>query len=101
MQGEVKEIIKLLRIIRGYMTLEGSNVLMSSFDTSEEVINCIDEHIQKLSKSDTSSLNDLILLFLPTSDFQEIAIGNGWGAKYLNIAGRFDELIKLMKINLR
>jgi hypothetical protein len=99
MQTEIKEINKLLRIVREHLTIKDSNVLMSSFNTSEEVINCIDEHIQKLSNSDISSLNDLIVLFLPTSDLQEIAISNGWGAEYLNIAEKFDGLIKLIKSN--
>ena len=97
MEVEIKEIIKILRIVKKYVSIQGSDVLTSSFNTNKEVIDCIDDHIKKLSNSDTSEIDDLIVLFLPTSDFQEISISNGWSEEYLEIARAFDILIELIK----
>ncbi len=98
MEKEIKEIISLLKIIRRYVSIENSDVIMSTFSTNKDVINTIDNHIARLSESDISRVNELIVLFLPTSDFQEISISNGWSEEYLKIAKKFDNLIKLIKI---
>jgi hypothetical protein len=74
---------------------------MSSFNTSEEVIKTIDTHITRLSESDISKINELIVLFLPTSDFQEISISNGWGEQYLEVAKEFDSLVQLVKKKIK
>ena len=97
MEREIKEIISLLKIIRGYVSSENSDVIMSTFNTNKDVINIIDNHIAMLLESDISRINELIVLFLPTSDFQEISISNGWSEEYLKIANRFDNLITLIK----
>ena len=97
MEKEIREIIKLLKIIREYVSIKDSDVTMSTFNTNKEVIIVIDNHIKWLSKSDISIINDLIVLLLPTSDFQEISISNGWSEEYLKIANKFDSLIKLIK----
>ncbi len=101
MEKEIKEIISLLKIIRGYVNIENSNVIMSTFNTNKDVINTIDNHIARLSESDFSKINELIVLFLPTSDFQEISISNGWSKEYLRIAREFDNLIQLVKKRIK
>ena len=98
MEKEIKEIIALLEVIRRYVSIENSDVTMSTFNTNKDVINNIDNHIARLSESDISNINELIVLFLPTSDFQEISISNAWSDEYLKIANRFDKLIKLIKM---
>lgn len=97
METEITGIIRLLKIIKDHVSIKGTNVLMSSFNSGKEVVNFIDDHIDLLSKSDISKINDLIVLFLPTSDFQEISISNGWGDKYLEIAKEFDDLINSLQ----
>ena len=97
MESEIKSIIQILRVIKEHVSVKGTNVLHSSFNTNEEVIDCIDDHINKLSNYDTSALEELIVLFLPTSDFQEISISNGWGEEYLELAKEFDNIIQLIK----
>ena len=97
MEAEIKEIIRLLKIIKKYVSIKDSDVTMSTFNTSEEVIKTVDTHITRLSESNISKINELIVLFLPTSDFQEISISNGWGEEYIEIAKKFDSLVQLVK----
>ena len=97
MEAEINGIIRILRRIKEYVSFKGTNVLMSSFNTNKEVIDCIDNHINKLSNYDTSAIEELIVLFLPTSDFQEISISNGWSEEYLELSKEFDSLIRLIK----
>ena len=97
MEKEITHIIGLLKTIRDYVSIDGSNVDMSSFNTSKEIVDVINNHIERLSNSDYTKINELILLFLPTSDFQEISISNGWSEAYLKMATEFDSLNKLIK----
>ncbi|MFX0077353.1 MAG: hypothetical protein ACFE96_18070 [Candidatus Hermodarchaeota archaeon] len=100
MEKAITGIIRILKNIKSYINTKSSNLLMFSFDTSKEVINLIDDHIKRLSRRDISKINDLIVLFLPTSDFQEIAISNGWSEEYLEMAKEFDNLINSLKKEL-
>ena len=97
MDKEIKEIIDLIKRIKDHVSIENCDVTQSFFNSKEEIIDEIDDHIERLSNSDLSKINDLILLFLPTSDFQEISISNGWSEEYLQISAKFDELITLIK----
>ncbi len=101
LENEIKDIIRLLKIIRGYVGIKDCDVTMSTFNTSKDVINAIDNHITRLSESDISKINELKILFLPTSDFQEISISNGWGEEYLEIAEEFDSLVQLVKKRIK
>jgi hypothetical protein len=52
---------------------------------------------------DFSKIEDLIILFAPTSDLQEISIDSGWATLFLEISEKFDltikELIKIFDLN--
>ncbi|MFW9875455.1 MAG: hypothetical protein ACFFG0_20300 [Candidatus Thorarchaeota archaeon] len=45
-------------------------------------------------KEDLSKIKDLIILFAPTSDLQEISLDSGWSELFLIISERFDSVIK-------
>jgi hypothetical protein len=47
-----------------------------------------------LKKQDFSTIGELIILFAPTSDLQEISLDSGWSQIYLAISKRFDGAIK-------
>ena len=66
----------------------------SQFDSKEELIQEIENHIQKLKNEDFSKVEDLITLFAPTGEFQEISIDSGWSKLYLILSERFDNAIK-------
>ncbi len=68
-------------------------MIHSGFDSPEDLIEELDNHIKNLTKEDFSKIDDLIILFAPTSDLQEIAIDNGWGDLYIELSEKFDSTI--------
>ena len=89
-------LIELLKTVKNLILEPRTNISWSIFDSKDELIIEIDVHIQKLKLRDFSKVKDLILLFAPTSDFQEISLSSGWGNQYLNISKRFDIAIEAL-----
>jgi len=87
-------IIEILETVKELILEPKTDISWSIFDSKDDVILEIDSHIQKLKLRDFSKIKDLILLFAPTSDFQEISLSSGWSSDYLNISETFDVAIK-------
>ena len=87
-------IIEILETVKKLILEPKTDISWSTFNSKDELIIEIDAHIQKLKLRDFSKVTDLIILFAPTSDFQEISLSSGWGNRYLNISERFDIAIK-------
>lgn len=68
--------------------------MRSRFDTNEQVVNELENHINKLKKEDFANIENLIIFFAPTSDLQEISLSSRWGKQFLTISERFDSAIK-------
>ncbi len=86
-------IIEILETVKKLILEPKTDISWSIFNSKDELIIEIDAHIQKLKLRDFSKVTDLILLFAPTSDFQEISLSSGWGNRYLKISERFDVAI--------
>ena len=69
-------------------------MIRSLFDTKEDLISELEDHILKLKNEDFSKIKDLIILFAPTSDLQEISLDSGWVKLFLIISEKFDCVIK-------
>lgn len=95
-----KEIIQILEAVKKLILEPRSNLSWSTFDSKDELVFEIDAHIHKLRGKDYSNVKALILLFTPTSDFQEISLSSGWGNEYLNLSERFDNAIKILCKNI-
>ncbi len=87
-------LIEILEAIKNLILKPQTDLAWSTFDNKDAIVFEIDTHIQKLKLQDFSKLKNLILLFAPTSDFQEISLSSGWSNRYLNISERFDVAIK-------
>lgn len=37
----------------------------------------------------------MVNMFLPTASLQEIAMDNGWGSQYIELAGHFEKALKM------
>jgi hypothetical protein len=92
--GKIKVVIIILELLKGIMDDPETDVLHSTFDTKEEIIDELDRNILKLRSEDFSMIEDLIILFSPASDLQEISLDSGWGKQFLIISERFDSAIK-------
>ena len=91
-----ENLIKLLNKIIELVSTRDTNMVWSTYDTKEVLILELENYIQRLKNSDFSSIEQLISLFLPTGDLQEIAISSGWGEEYLSISKKFDDLIQVI-----
>ena len=91
---KISAVIKILKNLKRIIETRETNIIYSTFDSIEDLIFDIDTHIQKLNDEDFSKIDDLILLFAPTSDLQEISISSGWSKQFLDISERFDRVIK-------
>ncbi len=91
---KISALIKILKNLKRILKTRETNIIYSTFDSIEDLIFEIDNHIQKLKDEDFSVIDNLILLFAPTSDLQEIFISSGWSNQFLDIAERFDDVIK-------
>ena len=91
---KIEVIVHILELIREFIKAPGTDMIRSVFDTEKDLINELDIHIHKLTKEDFSKIEDLIILFAPTSDLQEISIDSGWGEIFLIISEKFDFAIK-------
>ncbi|MBY9015469.1 MAG: hypothetical protein KGD68_07235 [Candidatus Lokiarchaeota archaeon] len=87
-------LIEILEIVKKLILEPRTDISWSTFDSKDELIFELDSHIQKLKLEDFSKVKDLILLFAPTSDLQEISLSSGWSNHYLNISEKFDVAIR-------
>ncbi len=91
---KIKAVVKILELIDKKLKSPEMNLLHSKFETKEDIISELENHILKLKREDFSKIGELIIFFSPTSDLQEISIDSGWGDLFLSIAERFDTTIK-------
>jgi len=87
-----ENLIKLLNKIIELVSTRDTNMVWSTYDTKEVLILELKNYIQRLQNNDFSPIEQLISLFLPTGDLQEIAISSGWGEEYLSISKKFEFL---------
>ncbi len=100
MNKNTRIIINILGKVKEFILGINSDVGWSRFESKEEVIKEINNHIHRLKNNDFSKIEDLIFLFLPTSDLQEISISSGWGEEFLVIDEKFDNAIKDLNIKI-
>jgi len=90
---KIGAVVRILKDLKEFIRAPDTSILHSRFESLEDIIAELDTHILKLQKEDFSSIEELIILFAPTSDLQEISIDSGWGELYLTISKRFDSVI--------
>lgn len=87
---KIEAVINILESIKEIIKAADMDMIHSEFDSPEDLIEELNTHIKNLTKEDFSKIDDLIILFAPTSDLQEISIDNGWGNLYIDISEKFD-----------
>ena len=90
------ELIDTIKKIREKLT-DDSDMVWTHYDNAKQLRDELDTNVQKLKMGDTSSLEELKMLFLPTGTLQEHAICNGWSDEYLKLASKFDTLYSIIK----
>jgi hypothetical protein len=90
------ELIEIIKKVREKIT-DDSDIVWTYYDNAKQLRDELDANVQKLKLGDTSSLEELEILFLPTATLQEHAISNGWSDDYLKLAAEFDNLYSTIK----
>ncbi len=98
LENDTSEMIALLKNIRKKIS-NNTDITWSSFDNVEELQAMMDKDFVEFEAGNFSSLKEYKTMFLPTGDFEEMAISNGWGKEYLQFASEFDKLYKNMQAN--
>ena len=86
------KLCRILRDVRKLLIL--SEESLWSPLTPGEVVAILDKEVGAFET--TGKMIDsveLVSLFAPTADIQEISIANSWGEQYLSLAGDFDSAV--------
>lgn len=100
---KIRAVVDVLELIIEKLESPETNILHSSFNTKEDIISELNSHIFKLLNENFSNIEELSILFAPTSDLQEISIDSGWGQMFLTISKRFDSAVKdlIEEVNIK
>ena len=82
-------ILEVLKNIDLYIT-KTADVSWSAIENIADFKTELNKDIIAISNKDYTSLSRYDTYFLPTGDFQEIAMSNGWGEEYLELAKKFE-----------
>ena len=90
-----KELIDIIAHVKRKIT-DHSDMVWTHYDDAKQLRNELDSYTLQIQTGDTSSLEDIKFLFLPTATLQEHAISNGWADEYLKLAKQFDGLYAII-----
>jgi hypothetical protein len=93
----IDEVIGILQEVKHFVELPDTDVAWSRYNSVEEAVEDIDQHIESLRRDDLSKIEELTLLFAPTGRLQEISIGSGWGEEFVYLSARFDRAIEPLR----
>ena len=82
------ELKKTLIEVKKY--LKESEESIWAHDTPIEIISFFDTTIKLIDENKPIDIDELELLFAPTSSIQDISLDNGWGNRYLELSTAFD-----------
>ena len=85
------ELIEVIKRVKEKIT-DDSDMVWTRYDNAEELRNELETYSEELRKGNTSCLNKLYLLFLPTASLQEHSISNNWTDDYLELSRIIDRL---------
>ena len=93
----VDEVIGILQEVKNVLALPDTDVVWSRYNSAEDALEDIHQHMESLRRGDLSKLDELTSVFAPTGNLQEISISSGWGEAFLYLAARFDRAIELLR----
>lgn len=89
-------IISILEQVKEHIT-DDSDMVWTGYNSAKELRDELDTYIQQLTENDTACLEKLHGHFLPTSNFQEHSLSNGWADAYLRLVEQFDANYALLQ----
>jgi hypothetical protein len=96
--NHAEDLIGILEGVARILERPDTDVAWSRYNTVEEAVEDMNQHVARLRKGDFAKVEDLVTLFAPTGSLQEISISSGWGDAYREIAARFDGAVESMRL---
>ena len=97
--SDFKEILEIMANIKSRINDE-TDTVWAGFDNAEILTKELDSDQKQIELLDFDTLEKIMVEFLPTSTYQELAMSNGWSDEYLKIAEKFDSIHKRIKEKL-
>ena len=97
--SDFKEVSDIISNIKSRIS-EETDTIWAGFDNVKTLIKELDSDQKQIELLDFDTLEKIMVEFLPTSTYQELAMSNGWGDEYLKIAQKFDTIHKRIKNKL-
>ncbi|WP_215226696.1 hypothetical protein [Echinicola shivajiensis] len=97
--SDFKEVSEIVANIKSRINDE-TDTVWAGFDNTEVLIKGLDSDQKQIELLDFDTLEKIMVEFLPTSTYQELAMSNGWSDEYLKIAEKFDSIHKRIKEKL-
>lgn len=97
--SDFKEISKILANIKSKINDE-TDTIWTGFDNKKVLIKELASDQKQIELLDFETLEKIMVEFLPTSTYQELAMSNGWSDEYLKIAEKFDSIHKRIEKKL-
>ena len=91
------DLAALLRRIRALLARPTTNLLRTPYNTVQEALDDFDSYIRDVESGTDKRLHELGVLFLPTSELQDLAIDSGWGDEFLEIADAYDAIMPALR----
>jgi hypothetical protein len=92
----ITELIEIIKKVKRKIT-DSSDMVWTSYETSNQLRDELEVCINELQTGNTSSMEKIKTLFLPTGALQEHSISNGWADEFLTLSEKFDQLYIAIK----
>jgi hypothetical protein len=89
------ELLTLLDKVLDLVSLPGNDFIFSSWSGVDEAAREIQRYRSEILQDDFTHLARLEVIFSPTGPLQELSLSNGWGTKFIDLAEKFDWVIKM------
>ncbi len=93
-QENMNSLKELLKEVVSIIEKSELNLVLSYYNTKEEILLELYEYIKKLELTEFIKIDRIKILFAPTSSLQDIAIHSGWGKEFLVISSKVDDLLE-------
>ena len=97
--SDFKKVSEIIGDIKSRIN-DKTDTVWAGFDNIEVLTKELDSDQKQIEILDFETLEKIMVEFLPTSTYQELAMSNGWSEEYLQIAEKFDSIHKRIKEKL-
>lgn len=90
-----KELTEIIEQVKKKIT-DHSDMVWTRYVNAKQLRDELELYTRQLQNGDTSSVEKIKFLFLPTATLQEHSIFNGWADEYLKLAEKFDSIYAMI-----